>query len=402
MNYAGFTRPVWTWLRAATTRLPNFLGTARRRAPAGRRTRCSPPCAPAGAVSWRSYDPLLAAARLARHGPHPHRRRRPGAAEVAAGLLLTMPGTPMVFAGDEIGLTGTNGEDARTPMPWHRPDELGPARRCARVPGAARAAPRRAGAAPRRAALGARGRRRAASSCARAVEERLLVLAARARAPAGAAAASGLGVATARRRERVRRRAGAAPRTRTASCTLPGDGPAFQVWQLALKPAIGRSPRMAEVVLDKVNKQYENGFHAVKDLDLDVEDGEFLVLVGPSGCGKTTALRMIAGLEEITAGDAATSASGASTTSRPKTATSPWCSRATRSTRTCRCDDNIALRPAKRRKRPKAEIDRRVEEAAEHARAGEPAAAQARSSCRAASGNASRWAAPSCASRRCS
>src|SRR5512133_3546567 len=59
---------------------------------------------------------------------------------------------------------------------------------------------------------------------------------------------------------------------------------------------------MAEVVLDKVNKQYENGFHAVQDLDLDIADGEFLVLVGPSGCGKTTALRMVAGLEDISSG----------------------------------------------------------------------------------------------------
>ena len=59
---------------------------------------------------------------------------------------------------------------------------------------------------------------------------------------------------------------------------------------------------MAELVLDNVDKVYDNGFHAVKDLSLDVEDGEFLVLVGPSGCGKTTALRMVAGLEEITDG----------------------------------------------------------------------------------------------------
>jgi multiple sugar transport system ATP-binding protein len=59
---------------------------------------------------------------------------------------------------------------------------------------------------------------------------------------------------------------------------------------------------MAEVVLDKVNKQYDNGFHAVKDLDLDIADGEFLVLVGPSGCGKSTALRMVAGLEDISTG----------------------------------------------------------------------------------------------------
>jgi multiple sugar transport system ATP-binding protein len=59
---------------------------------------------------------------------------------------------------------------------------------------------------------------------------------------------------------------------------------------------------MAEVVLDKVNKQYENGFHAVQDLDLEIADGEFLVLVGPSGCGKSTALRMVAGLEDISSG----------------------------------------------------------------------------------------------------
>jgi multiple sugar transport system ATP-binding protein len=59
---------------------------------------------------------------------------------------------------------------------------------------------------------------------------------------------------------------------------------------------------MAEVVLDKINKRYPNGFHAVHDLDLTVHDGEFLVLVGPSGCGKSTALRMVAGLEEITDG----------------------------------------------------------------------------------------------------
>ena len=51
---------------------------------------------------------------------------------------------------------------------------------------------------------------------------------------------------------------------------------------------------MAQVSLDKVNKVYPNGFQAVTDLSLDIEDGEFLVLVGPSGCGKSTALRMIA------------------------------------------------------------------------------------------------------------
>ena len=59
---------------------------------------------------------------------------------------------------------------------------------------------------------------------------------------------------------------------------------------------------MATVTMDKMNKVYPNGFHAVKDLTLDIGDGEFMVLVGPSGCGKTTALRMVAGLEDITAG----------------------------------------------------------------------------------------------------
>src|SRR5580693_6326291 len=59
---------------------------------------------------------------------------------------------------------------------------------------------------------------------------------------------------------------------------------------------------MATVSMDKVNKVYENGFHAVKDMDMEVADGEFMVLVGPSGCGKTTTLRMVAGLEDITSG----------------------------------------------------------------------------------------------------
>ena len=60
---------------------------------------------------------------------------------------------------------------------------------------------------------------------------------------------------------------------------------------------------MAEVVLDAINKIYSNGFHAIKDLTLTVADGEFLILVGPSGCGKSTAMRMIAGLEDVSAGD---------------------------------------------------------------------------------------------------
>src|SRR5829696_3480330 len=60
---------------------------------------------------------------------------------------------------------------------------------------------------------------------------------------------------------------------------------------------------MSTVVLENVNKVYDNGYHAIHDLSLDISDGEFLVLVGPSGCGKSTALRMIAGLETITDGE---------------------------------------------------------------------------------------------------
>jgi len=60
---------------------------------------------------------------------------------------------------------------------------------------------------------------------------------------------------------------------------------------------------VAEIALEKLNKVYPDGTHAVRDLDLDIGDGEFAVLVGPSGCGKTSALRMVAGLEPISGGE---------------------------------------------------------------------------------------------------
>jgi multiple sugar transport system ATP-binding protein len=60
---------------------------------------------------------------------------------------------------------------------------------------------------------------------------------------------------------------------------------------------------MAEIVLDNVTKQYPDGAVAVRDVDIEIADGEFIILVGPSGCGKSTTLNMIAGLEDITAGE---------------------------------------------------------------------------------------------------
>ncbi len=89
---------------------------------------------------------------------------------------------------------------------------------------------------------------------------------------------------------------------------------------------------MATVTFDHVTKKYGD-VTAVDDLNLEIQDGEFMVLVGPSGCGKTTSLRMIAGLEEITAGTSG-SATRSSTTSPPRIATSRWSSRATPSIRT--------------------------------------------------------------------
>jgi multiple sugar transport system ATP-binding protein len=60
---------------------------------------------------------------------------------------------------------------------------------------------------------------------------------------------------------------------------------------------------LAKVILKNLTKVFPGGVEAVKRLNLDIEDGEFIVLVGPSGCGKTTTLRMIAGLEEVTEGE---------------------------------------------------------------------------------------------------
>jgi multiple sugar transport system ATP-binding protein len=60
---------------------------------------------------------------------------------------------------------------------------------------------------------------------------------------------------------------------------------------------------MADIVLDHVTKRFPDGYEAVKSMDLEIKDGEFMILVGPSGCGKSTALNMIAGLEDVSEGE---------------------------------------------------------------------------------------------------
>ena len=68
-------------------------------------------------------------------------------------------------------------------------------------------------------------------------------------------------------------------------------------------PLTKKDKTMSEIILKNITKEYENGFVAVKDVNLDILDNEFVILVGPSGCGKSTTLRMIAGLEDISEGD---------------------------------------------------------------------------------------------------
>ena len=89
---------------------------------------------------------------------------------------------------------------------------------------------------------------------------------------------------------------------------------------------------MARVQLSGVTKKF-GAVTAVNEITLEIPDKQFTVLVGPSGCGKTTALRLIAGLEEATAGDIFIGERRVNDVP-PRTGTSPWSSRTTRCTRT--------------------------------------------------------------------
>jgi alpha-glucosidase len=122
MNYSGFTRPVWSWLTSADNRLPTFVGV-----PAPIPTRPGSAVVAtmrdfAASVPWK-----VAARQWNLLGSHDTARfatvtRDRSMTRIGAGLLFTYAGTPMIFAGDEIGLTGTDGEHSRTPFPWDRPE----------------------------------------------------------------------------------------------------------------------------------------------------------------------------------------------------------------------------------------------------------------------------------------
>jgi multiple sugar transport system ATP-binding protein len=120
---------------------------------------------------------------------------------------------------------------------------------------------------------------------------------------------------------------------------------------------------MADIVLDGVVKRYPDGFEAVKDLNLDIADGEFMILVGPSGCGKSTALNMIAGLEDISEGQLRIGGEVVNTKApRDRDIAMVFQSYALYPHMTVRDNMAFALKLAKA---PKEEVDRKVNEAAQ-------------------------------------
>ena len=122
MNYVGFLRPVWRWL-VDPDNAPEFLG-----APVPVRRNAGPDVVATmtdflGAIPWQ-----VRLANLNQLSSHDTARVRtvtgdPRLVEIGLALLMTMPGIPAVFAGDEIGQEGVNGEDARRPFPWKQPDQ---------------------------------------------------------------------------------------------------------------------------------------------------------------------------------------------------------------------------------------------------------------------------------------
>ncbi len=153
---------------------------------------------------------------------------------------------------------------------------------------------------------------------------------------------------------------------------------------------------MATVTFDHVTKKYGE-VTAVDDFNLEIADGEFMVFVGPSGCGKTTSLRMIAGLEDITAGTLSIGDRVVNDIA-PKDRDIAMVFQSYALYPHMNVYDNLAF-GLKLRKIDKKEIDRRVKEAAETIQLTTLLAAQAQGARRAASASAWPWAGRSSASR---
>src|SRR3954454_11618520 len=120
---------------------------------------------------------------------------------------------------------------------------------------------------------------------------------------------------------------------------------------------------MAQIELRDVTKRYDDGFEAVKHMNLDIKDGEFMILVGPSGCGKSTELRMIAGLEDITDGELAIGGERVNELApRDRDIAMVFQNYALYPHMTVRQNMGFALKLSKV---PKPEIDRRVDQAAD-------------------------------------
>ena len=154
---------------------------------------------------------------------------------------------------------------------------------------------------------------------------------------------------------------------------------------------------MAEIQLDGIWKRYPDGFEAVKDMDLEINDGEFMILVGPSGCGKSTALRMIAGLEDITEGDLRIGGERVNDLEpRDRDIAMVFQNYALYPHMTVRDNMGFALKLAKT---PKEEINHQGRRGREDPRPRRSTWTASRPTCPAASASAWRWAARSCATR---
>ena len=165
----------------------------------------------------------------------------------------------------------------------------------------------------------------------------------------------------------------------------------------AAAPTARGGDSMASVTFDHVTKSFD-GTVAVDDLELEIADGEFLVLVGPSGCGKTTALRMLAGLEEITRrADPDRRARRQQRRARARDVAMVFQSYALYPHMTVY--DNLAF-GLRNKKVPKAEIDQRVREGGARSSTSSRCSSASRSSSPAASASASRSAGRSSASPR--